>query len=302
MFVLICLALIAVYVFIPANIKIGNVVFIKTKPAVVNRLLMNEAKWVKWLSPDSVYSGNSFRFKDYDYDFDNTIMNTTGVSISNKRRSVNSLINVIPVNEDSVAVEWKAEINAGSNPISRISSYSEAEKMKENMGAILGQLQIFLDKKENAYGLDITEHQVADTILISTKYFSDTFPTTQEIYALIGDLRAYISKEGARETNPPMLNINNDSGNYRTMVAIPVDRILPEKGNYVFKRMVPGKILVAEVKGGDYTARQALKQIDLYLGDHHLSSPAIPFESLITDRSQEPDTTKWVTKIYYPIY
>ncbi len=263
---------------------------------------MGETKWVKWLSPDSVYSGNSFRFQDYDYYFDNTIMNTTRVSISNNRESVNSLINVISINEDSVAVEWKAEMNAGSSPITRINSYSEAKKIKENIGDILDHLQIFLDKKENAYGLDITEHKVADTILVSTKYFSDTFPTTEKIYALISDLRGYISKESARETNPPMLNISNDSGNYRTMVAIPVDRILPEKGNYAFKRMVPGKILVAEVRGGYYTAGQALKQMDLYISDHHLSSPAIPFESLITERSQEPDTTKWVTKIYYPIY
>ena len=29
-------------------------------------------------------------------------------------------------------------------------------------------------------------------------------------------------------------------------------------------------------------------------------SPAIPFESLITNRLEEPDTSKWVTKIYYP--
>ena len=34
--------------------------------------------------------------------------------------------------------------------------------------------------------------------------------------------------------------------------------------------------------------------------DNALSSPAIPFESLVTNRMQEPDTSKWVTKIYYP--
>jgi hypothetical protein len=66
--------------------------------------------------------------------------------------------------------------------------------------------------------------------------------------------------------------------------------------------MIPGKILVTEVKGGNYTTGEALKQLDIYLDDNHLSSPAIPFESLVTDRSQETDTAKWVTKIYYPIY
>ena len=170
------------------------------------------------------------------------------------------------------------------------------------MGEVVKALQTYLEKKENVYGMNISQEKVVDTILISTKYISNTYPTTREIYSLINDLRKYISEAGAEGTNPPMLNIANDNNSYRTMVAIPINKIISEKGNYVFKRMIPGKILVAQVKGGEHTAMEALKQIDLYITDNNLSSPAIPFESLITNRSQEPDTTKWVTKIYYPIY
>lgn len=307
-FILICFFLIGIYLFIPADIKFSKLVFIKTNLPVAGRLLMDENKWVKWFSPNSVNSLHSkpanitFKFKNYYYTVENTIMNTAQISISNNQKSINSLMSLIPIKEDSVAVEWKAEIDAGLNPISRIKSYKEAKELERDMGRILGNLQTFLEKKENAYGLNITQQQVVDTLLISTKYISDTFPSTAEIYSLINDLRKYISKEGGEEKNPPMLNITNDNSIYRTMVAIPVNKIIPEKDNYIFKRMVPGKILVTEVKGGDYTARQALKQLDLYIDDNHLSSPAIPFESLITNRSLEPDTTKWITKIYYPIY
>jgi hypothetical protein len=28
---------------------------------------------------------------------------------------------------------------------------------------------------------------------------------------------------------------------------------------------------------------------------------AIPFQSLVTDRSKQPDTTKWITNIYTPV-
>ena len=66
--------------------------------------------------------------------------------------------------------------------------------------------------------------------------------------------------------------------------------------------MVPGKILVAEVKGGAYTADEALRQLTMYMDDNHLVSPAIPFQSLVTERSKEPDTTKWITKIYFPVF
>ncbi|MEO6221488.1 MAG: GyrI-like domain-containing protein [Ginsengibacter sp.] len=307
-FVLGCVALVGIYLFIPAKIKLSKLITIKTNPSVAGRFLMDGNQWVKWSSPDAINAPDAktgkvtFKFKNHYYHVDRAIMNNAQVSISNTQRSINSLMALIPIKEDAVAIEWKAEIDAGPNPISRIKSYTEAKKLGDDMSGILSHLKAFLEKKENAYGLNITEQQVADTILISTKYLSDTLPSTAKIYSLINGLRKYITKEGALETNAPMLNINKESSTYRTMVAIPINKMIPEKNNYVFKRMVPGRILVAEVKGGDYTARHALKQLDLYIDDNHLSSPAIPFQSLITDRSMEPDTTKWITKIYYPVY
>ena len=66
--------------------------------------------------------------------------------------------------------------------------------------------------------------------------------------------------------------------------------------------MAPGKILVTEVKGGPHAIQVAYAQYEKYLQDYHRISPAIPFESLITERIAEPDTGKWVTRIYYPVF
>jgi hypothetical protein len=65
--------------------------------------------------------------------------------------------------------------------------------------------------------------------------------------------------------------------------------------------MVPGTILVAEVKGGTATVEEGFRQLEFYIDEHELSSPGRPFQSLITDRSIEKDSTKWVTKLYYPV-
>jgi hypothetical protein len=99
-----------------------------------------------------------------------------------------------------------------------------------------------------------------------------------------------------------MLHIWQDSGLFKTEVAIPVNKAIPQNKIYLIKRMVPGKILVAEIKGGDYSAREALRQMHIFMTDNNLSSPAIPFQSLITNRMEEPDTLKWITKIYYPVF
>lgn len=305
--VAIAFATLAVYVFIPADIKFSSVVFIKTKAPVLLRTLSGQSGWItsfaKQKLPDTNDMDNiHFDYKNDTYTIEKVLMNTAQVNISNTDRTVNTLINAIPVNNDSVAVEWAGDMHAGYNPISRIQYYSQAKSLKDNMENIMGSLKAYLEEKGVAYGLEIKEQQVVDTVLISTKHNYKTFPTTNEIYGLIDNLKKYISQQGAKETNPPMLNIKNDSGYYRTMVAIPVDRELPETKNFAFKRMVAGKILVAEIRGGYNTANKALKQMDLYLSDNHLSAPAIPFQSLVTDRSLEPDSTRWVTKIYYPIY
>ena len=44
-----------------------------------------------------------------------------------------------------------------------------------------------------------------------------------------------------------------------------------------------------------------MKQMEQYVSDHKYVRIAIPFQSLVTDRMNEPDSSKWITKIYYPI-
>jgi hypothetical protein len=39
-----------------------------------------------------------------------------------------------------------------------------------------------------------------------------------------------------------------------------------------------------------------------YISDHQYADAAVPYQSLITNRVTEKDTTKWVTKICYPVY
>jgi hypothetical protein len=64
---------------------------------------------------------------------------------------------------------------------------------------------------------------------------------------------------------------------------------------------VAGKILIGEVRGGDATTKNAFAEMHNYVVDHQMTSPAIPFISLVTDRKQEPDSSKWISRIYYPV-
>ena len=62
-----------------------------------------------------------------------------------------------------------------------------------------------------------------------------------------------------------------------------------------------GKILICDITGENNKVNYALKQLEYYLRDYNRVAPAIPFISLITDRLKQPDSTKWKSRIYYPV-
>lgn len=304
----ICVVFLAcIYLFIPSNITFSKVYILNTKISIANRLLLNENYWRKWWPSHTsdkkpVQDKNDFVYNNYNYSLDKKMMNTGEIIISGNKISLKSILNIISVTNDSVAVNWTSEMPTSFNPFKRIKNYIYARQIKNSMTGILESFQAFLKKTENIYGLSIGQIQVKDTILISAKFSTQQYPSTQEIYAAVNNLKQYIVEAGAGETNSPMLNITHDSTNYRTMIAIPISKEIPAKNDYEIKRMIPGKILVTEVKGGQSQTDEAMRQLTFFLNDNNISSPAKPFESLVTNRSLELDTSKWVTKIYYPIF
>lgn len=305
----VCLALICIYLFIPGRIEFEKVIRVKINQGSVSRFLADESKWIKWWpkennkleQADLIHSSDDYIYKNYHYAVNRKMMPVSIIIEKNSTR-INSFLNIIALNVDSAAIRWTGQSTAESNPVKRFQNYLQTKKVERNTEELLQSLKVFLENEENIYGIHIDEVKVKDTLLVATRYSSTSYPTTDEIYSLIKSLKDYILKKEATETNHPMLHITKDSTGFKTMVAIPVNKLIPTTNNFLFKRMVPGKILVTEVKGGRYTTDEALKQLEIYLDDNHLRSPAIPFESLVTDRSKEPDTTKWVTRIYYPIY
>ena len=65
--------------------------------------------------------------------------------------------------------------------------------------------------------------------------------------------------------------------------------------------MLKDKTLITEVVGDNNAIQKAFKATTTYMDDNKLSSPVIPFQQLVTDRSKQADSTKWVTRIFTPI-
>lgn len=293
------------YLLIPSRLRVSTSIPIHATTTSARLFLLDENRWPSWWPAGQVtgtfhhvfvYGEDSFSIHEKFYD-------RLTIHIRQRDHLLPTSLTIIPLSRDSVSVLWEYKGSASLQPIRRYKQYQATLKLQQQMTAILFSLQQFLQDEKNIYGITVSEDRVKDTLLVTTKaVFRGHTPPMADVYDLINSLRTYIAREGAVATNHPMLNSRLiDSTTTEVMVAIPVNKVLSNKNNVYFKRMVPGKILVTHVTGGPGTVRQALQQLDYYARDHQRVSPAIPFELLETDRLQVADTSKWVTGIYYPV-
>lgn len=300
------LILICIYVFIPGKLKISKIEYVNGNVNSAFRILSDQRAWEKWWpNKDSLKSTlveNHFFYNGYKYHLTNKFYNSVEVFMEDDNTPVESRINIIRINADSVVLEWKCTMAASRNPVARILNYRKARIIKSNMTFIFSRLRLFLEKKENIYGINFYISMSKDSTMVATKRMLTSYPSTSNIYKLIGSLKDYIKNEGAQENNFPMLNVRKlKDGKFETMVAIPVNKRLSGNGKIFFSRFVPWKVLGGEVKGGTHTINEALHQMEIYIADYQKTAMAIPFQSLVTNRTEEPDTLKWITRIYTPV-
>jgi hypothetical protein len=296
---LLLFALAAVYLFIPGKIKMETTISLEAAFPAVSRTLIEENNWKKWWPGES-----PFNYGKQTYSINEKILSVYDINIYSGKATIHSRLELLPVKNDNMTIHWHAEQFTSSNPFIRFSQARLAMQTEKNMNAILQSLKMFLQKKENIYGVDIKETLVIDSVLISTRRQFDHFPNVHEIDSMIQSLKKYISQNYAIEKNSPMLNVF-DLGNsrYEAMTAIPVDKALPKTNEFAPKFLLKGgNVLEVQIQGGPYMIEKGLKELENYRTDYNLDSPAIPYQLLVTDRAKEPDTTKWITRLYYPVY
>lgn len=292
------------YVLIPANVRISKKTGILATQSAMYRNLIESNDWSKWWPGKAVDISNPqavcYSYNSREYLITAKTINTIHFKIASKAKAI---LTLYPTKLDSMVFVWDAAVPTSYNPLKRISAYFDAKKIEEDIAVLLVKMQQYFSVTENLYGVDIKYSHVVDSFLVSTFEKTSEYPKMDMAYKLIDRLKKFIAAKGAKETGFPMLNISTiDNETWITRVAIPVNKRLESSGDISYKWMLGGgNILISEVKGGPSTINKALEQLTYYVNDYQRIPPAIPFQSLVTDRMKETDTTKWVTKIYYPI-
>jgi hypothetical protein len=298
--------LIAAWFVIPQKIKVtSTATYVASSQGVFN-FLAHQENWKKWWPGQAIANKNDtmgLTVAGYDFNISKILYHAYEINFKKNSNNYSALLKIISFNIDSTGLELSTEINAGVNPINRINKYFRARNIKKVFDNIVDSLAQYTQKVKNIYGFDIKNEKVQMQYLLSANMQLTHYPSTEEVYSLIGKIRSYLKTTDAKEEFSPMLNIETkDSFHYFVRIGMPVNKKLPGTDSISVKQMLKnGNILVTEVTGGKNTIEYALKQIEKYISDHQRSIVAIPFQSLETDRLTVTDSTKWITKIYYPV-
>ena len=200
-------------------------------------------------------------------------------------------------------MQWSTQLGTGINPIGKVQLHLAANRLEGDLKDILERLKKHILLLKNVYGIDIKNEKVQVQLLVSTKEAFPHYPNNREIYGLVDKLKEHRRLYNAFGDTIPMLSIQRlDSVQYTAQVALPVNKNLPDENGIAGKWMMKGgNILTAEVIGGANRVDSSMKQMEKYISDYQRSIIAIPFQLLLTDRRNQPDSTKWLTRIYYPV-
>lgn len=299
---LIVLLLVCTYAFIPNIVTIKGEGSIRVTQQGLHRSILDKDNMKKWW-PGTIDPSGALQYNGNNYRFVNNNISLIAAAINSTEDSINSSLYIVSLATDSVQLAWVGKTVTSYNPVKRFTKWLKAKNINEDIGMLLQKMKAFYSNNENIYGIKVEKALVMDSVLITTGAYSKEYPNTEFIYTLVDKLKDHAAANGAKEAGYPMLNIEKtDSTDYNVRVAIPLDKVLPDAPGINSKRMLGlGNILVTEVTGGIYQTAKAFKQISYYASDYQRVPPAIPFYSLITDRRKETDTTKWITRIYFPV-
>jgi len=159
------------------------------------------------------------------------------------------------------------------------------------------------------YGVDVGIEQV-DAIaylgILETITEDEMGQISEKMGQLFGELISFMAGNNIEMAGMPMTVYPSWGDNSFDMeCAIPVAAELKDLATdnerILLKSTNAGQAVKA-VHMGDYHQLESTHQeIDRYVKDHNLTASGAPYEIYITDPGEEPDTSKWVTHVFYPV-
>lgn len=265
----------------------------------VTRLMANTKEWHKWW-PGRMLSDSSYELANNNYQIQTVLLNGFYAVSEDKKTAIE--VQFIPDLDNHTKFTVFATQVYSSNPLKRIQQLF-SNSVQQSGKKMMLTIEAFFNSTQNVYGFNIEKTKVQLLNWMSAKKIFTQEPSTTEVYTVIEGLNNYILSQSGQVIGEPIMHIRMlDNNQFELMTALPVTQPVKPSEQYSIKQMVPGFMLIGQVKGGPSTVKAAAASLENYVRDYRKQSPAIPFQTLITDRRNEADTIKWITQLNFPVF
>lgn len=206
--------------------------------------------------------------------------------------------------EDGTQVTWKIELNELSYPVEVYMGALINLSMKPSMALGLSNLKDYCENlPEETYEVVITETQVEPQYALAIKDSADMYKIGDKMDELYTELVNYFNESGIEMAGPPYASFHNwDTANLIVFEAgFPVAKEVDGKGRIYFTETYGGNVVTTYHYGAYETSDVTYMKIDEYINENGKVIIGPPWEVYLTDPTAEPDTSKWVTQIFFPI-
>ncbi len=153
-----------------------------------------------------------------------------------------------------------------------------------------------------AYSINISESQMPAMNYVSVRGSAKLEEISTKMEEMSGLMMAYIEKKNLKQAGPPFAIWHTMGEEFEFTFAIQVDGNAGE-GN---EKVSTGSMEMFKCIKGDYYGayedmQGAYEDMEKYMKSNNLELKGESMEFYITDPMNEPDTSKWLTHIVYPI-
>jgi effector-binding domain-containing protein len=214
---------------------------------------------------------------------------------------------VLTRSDSSTKVAWIMENDMGMNPVGRLVGLFMDKMIGPDFENGLANLKAYAEAipVKPAYKFNIMEEEAEERVYIIKKD-SISLDSIPDFFARnLSLILEAVKKAKLEMTGAPSglyFKWDEDTRSTEMAAAIPVKGNLKTKVKGFDTYIVPaGKNLHIAYIGGYAGIGSAHMEMDAYMKEKNLLQGIPMIEEYVTDPGNEPDSTRWLTNIYYPV-
>jgi len=208
---------------------------------------------------------------------------------------------------EEVIVKWERNVNGLSYPFGRFVGWMLQKGYDHNFALGLQHLKAYVENNLNKpeyFGYEIVEDTFEKTSFLAKNEKSIMQDMEKIMSASFGAIMQVLAENGIQANGAPVVQWHSykpeGESEFTCMIPMLTDSTIAAKNIYTTE--IPRiKTIMIKYTGpyeGSYNAWVALDNYVIY---NSLIMNGDPWEEYVTDPGSEPDSSKWVTNIYFPV-